>query len=203
MQRRKSARLKAKAANKQLERYQESSPADEVHPDTSRDDHQHCNRANGSGDEDNEFSLTELTSLASDTLLNTLQLQSGGKSVGSSSKGVTEIPPNDHTMSESFISLASAKTTPRPITKTKKRRATDLPPGLQPNLTGTGPLVFEGLDSGKDHTGIWNQDEELMKKSVLTSDFEQKPGAPIELSKFQKAKLRKVPTIPSPSSHVM
>jgi hypothetical protein len=95
-------------------------------------------------------------------------------------------------MSESFISLASAKTTPRPITKTKKRRATDLPPGLQPNLTGTGPLVFEGLDSGKDHTGIWNQDEELMKKSVLTSDFEQKPGAPIELSKFQKAKLRKL-----------
>ena len=40
-------------------------------------------------------------------------------------------------------------------------RATDLPPGLQPNLTGTGPLVFEGLDSGKDHTGIWNQDEEV------------------------------------------
>ena len=124
MQRRKSARLKAKAANKQLERDQESSPADEVHPDTSRDDHQHCNRANGSGDEEDiEFSLTELTSLASDTLLNTLQLQSGGKSVGSSSKGVTEIPPNDHTMSESFISLASAKTTPRPITKTKKRRS--------------------------------------------------------------------------------
>ena len=33
---------------------------------------------------------------------------------------------------------------------------------------------------------------QLMKKSVLTDDFEQKPNAPVEPNKYQKAKMKKV-----------
>ena len=124
MQTRRSARLRAKASKKQL-REESKLPSEDVLSSEDKEiDHFHHESGENSGnEEDGMYSVTELASLARNSLLDTFRPHHGYDTVDSSAEKEPDIAPKDPPrVSDGFISLEDTSDDQPLKTKSKKRK---------------------------------------------------------------------------------
>ena len=124
MQTRRSARLRAKASKKQLQEESKSSSDDVLSPEDKEIDHFHQERGkNSENEEDDMYSVTELASLARNSLLDTFRPHHGYDTVDSSTEKEPDITPEDPPrVSDGFISLENTSVDQPLKAKNKKRK---------------------------------------------------------------------------------